>query len=178
MKKTFTFILALTLLNIFGTVNAQNNNGVNTNTNANANANVNATGSTSATITGDPSVFGNNVWNVYVFNGNEVSSPATATYSGFYTENNLSFESKKRYPYSNGISALPSNANTSSGNAYTGVAVGTVHTVDYKRIGFTEGFYQIDVPTLDDKGYLFINGVQVGDMVFAASLTQQYGQDS
>jgi hypothetical protein len=155
MKKTFTFILALTLLTIVGAT-AQNHNGNSTN----ANSNANATGNVS-TVTGDPSVFGNKVWNVYIYNGNQVSSPATVIYSGYYTENNLNFDSRKRYPYSNGNNAVPSNANSSTGNAYAGLAVGTVHTVDYKRAGFVEGFYQIDVPTLDDKGSLFINGVEV-----------------
>lgn len=145
---------------IFGKVNAQNNNGVSVNNNPNANANANATGNTTI-VTGNPAVFGNNIWNVYVYDGNEISAPATAVYAGYYTENNLNFDSRKRYPYSNGNNALPSNSNANTGKGYVGMSVGTVHTVDYKREGFEEGFYQIDIPTLDDKGYLAINGITV-----------------
>ena len=90
-----------------------------------------------------------------------VANPNSATYAGMYTENNLSFDSRLRYPYSNQPNAIPSNANALSGNAYSGVVVGTLHTVIYKRHSFPAGYYQIDVNVLDDIGYLNINGTGV-----------------
>ncbi len=103
--------------------------------------------------------FGQGFWNVYCFNGN--SSKNTAVYAGYYTENGFSFDSKLRYPYSGNADAVPSNANSLTGNAYIGNIVGTISTVVYKRYGFPSGYYQLDIPALDDIGYLFINGIEV-----------------
>jgi hypothetical protein len=127
-----------------------------------------ATGTTNgANITinkapGDPSVFGNGFWNVSCYNGDMSVTPSTAVYYGNYTENNLSFDSRTRYPYTSSSNAVPSNANSLSGNMFSGCSsIGTTHTVSYKRTGFHCNYYQIDVPTLDDIGYLIINGVEV-----------------
>jgi hypothetical protein len=105
--------------------------------------------------------FGKGFWNVYCYNGNMVLNPTKTIYAGYYTENNFSFDSRKRYPYANDSRAVPSNANSASGNAYIGNTVGKVHTIIYKRAGFPAGYYQLDVPALDDIGYLTINGVAV-----------------
>ena len=100
---------------------------------------------------GNPAVYGNNVWYVYVFQGTAPFS--SATYKGWYTEPLLSFDSRNRWP--NGGS--PSVA-----SGYQGCYVApTNHWVDYKRTNFTPAIYQIDIPAHDDDAYLFINGVQV-----------------
>jgi hypothetical protein len=89
-----------------------------------------------------------------------MATPSTATYYGYYTENNLSFKSTSRFAYS--YTGVPSDANAASGQAYTGITpIGSVHTVSYKRTNIAAGMYQLDIPLLDDNGYLFINGVMV-----------------
>lgn len=106
-----------------------------------------------AATAGTPSVFGNGVWNAYVYNSNNFTN-----YSGFYTENNLSFNSASRFA----TSAAPSNADASSGLAYSGCTTNAAPwSISYKRTNFTCGYYQIDIPTHDDNLTLFINGVSV-----------------
>lgn len=107
-----------------------------------------------AAPTGDPSVFGNNVWNVYAYIGTSYT-----TYAGYYTENNLSFNTTNRW--ANNTS--PSNANGSAGSAYQGCTITNTSTYSFihKRAGFTCGYYQIDIPAHDDNVTLFIDGVQV-----------------
>jgi hypothetical protein len=103
---------------------------------------------------GDPSVFGSNVWNVYAYIGTSFT-----TYAGYYTENNLSFNTTNRW--ANNTS--PSNANASAGTAYQGCTIANTSTYSFihKRAGFTCGYYQIDIPAHDDNVTLFIDGVQV-----------------
>jgi len=102
---------------------------------------------------GTASVFGNGVWNAYVYNGNNFNQ-----YYGTYSESNLSFNSGTRWD--TGLS--PSSADGSSGNAYTGCPVPVdQHSVTYKRTNFACGLYQIDISNHDDDAALFVNGVQV-----------------
>jgi len=102
---------------------------------------------------GDPTIFGNGAWNVYVYN-----STTFANYSGFYTENNVNFNTTSRFV----STSSPSTADGSSGSAYTGcyVTPGT-WSMSMKRANFTCGYYQIDIPTHDDGVTLFIDGTQV-----------------
>ncbi len=139
MKNLTASILVLALLSLFTKTTAQSN------------------ATTSSSSTNAPFEFGKGFWNVYCFNGNMVSNPAKAVLAGKFTETKLNFDSRSRYS----ITQSPSDANGASGTAYVGNSVGTYHTISYKRVGFTAGFYQIDVPGLDDIGYLLINGVQV-----------------
>ncbi|MFD1001149.1 T9SS type A sorting domain-containing protein [Ohtaekwangia kribbensis] len=103
---------------------------------------------------GDPAIFGNNVWNVYAYIGTSYT-----TYAGYYTENNLSFNTTNRW--ANNTS--PSNANSSAGTAYQGCTIANTSTYSFihKRAGFACGYYQIDIPAHDDNVTLFIDGVQV-----------------
>ena len=103
---------------------------------------------------GNPSVFGNGAWNVHAYNGNNFNA-----YYGFYTENNLSFNSTTRW--ANNLSA--SSANAASGSAYAGCPNIPVdqHSVSYKRTNLACNSYQIDIAGHDDDGYLFIDGSQV-----------------
>ncbi|MBC7487715.1 MAG: fibronectin type III domain-containing protein, partial [Cytophagaceae bacterium] len=102
---------------------------------------------------GNPSVFGNGAWNVYAYNGNNFNQ-----YYGFYTENNLSFNSTTRFDQA----VSPSSANAATGAAYTGCPLPVdQYSVTYKRTNIPCGLYQIDITGHDDDGYLFIDGVQV-----------------
>ncbi len=102
--------------------------------------------------TPSPTVFGSGVWNVYCYN-----SSAFVNLFGFYTENNLNFNSTTRW--ANNLS--PSSANASSGSAYTGCNLtNAAHGTIYKRTNFTCGYYRIDLAH-DDLARLLVNGVQV-----------------
>jgi gliding motility-associated-like protein len=97
---------------------------------------------------GNPTVFGNNVWNAYVYSDN-----AFTTYAGYYTEPNLSFASTGRYT---------TGQSPSSASGYQGCLVApTNFSVSLKRTNFTPADYQIDLTALDDNMVLLINGVQV-----------------
>jgi subtilisin-like proprotein convertase family protein len=101
---------------------------------------------------GNPSVYGSNVWNVYCYNGNNFEN-----YRGFYTENNLSFGTYNRWSQTGN----PTTANTNSGSAYSGCSLNNDnHSYIYKRQGFTPGLYSIDV-NRDDEYILLIDGSQV-----------------
>jgi hypothetical protein len=96
--------------------------------------------------------FGNNVWNVECYDGNNFN-----TYRGFYTENNLNFNSTTRW----GVTGTPSSANAASGAAYSGCPIpNDNHSFIYKRQGFPVGSYTINIDR-DDDYILLINGVQV-----------------
>ncbi len=114
----------------------------------------NGTDLTIAAPSGDPAVSGNGVWNVYAYAGTSFTS-----YYGYYTENNLSFNSANRWA----ATTSPSNADNASGQAYQGCPITSASTYSfiYKRSSFTCGYYQIDIPTHDDNVTLFIDGVQV-----------------
>jgi hypothetical protein len=106
---------------------------------------------------GDPSVFPDNRWNVYAFNGRVLSNP-TSGYLGFYTENNLNFNSRTRWAEGSG----PGSANTTSGSAFQGCSVGVDQfSFAYKRRGFPCGRYSVDIPAHDDDVIMYVNGVEV-----------------
>lgn len=98
-----------------------------------------------------PTVFGNNVWNVYCYDGR-----AFVSYYGYYTENNLSFNSQTRW------GNTPSAANATSGLAYQGCNIpNNFHSTSHKRTNFTCGYYQIDIPAHDDDVTVLVDGNQV-----------------
>lgn len=98
-----------------------------------------------------PTVFGNNVWNVYCYDGR-----AFVSYYGYYTENNLSFNSTTRW------ANTPSAANAASGLAYQGCNIPVdQHSTIHKRTNFTCGYYQLDIPSHDDDVTVLVDGVQV-----------------
>ena len=98
-----------------------------------------------------PTVFGNNVWNVYCYDGR-----AFVSYYGYYTENNLSFNSTTRW------ANTPSAANAASGLAYQGCNIPIdQHSTIHKRTNFTCGYYQLDIPSHDDDVTVLVDGVQV-----------------
>lgn len=100
-----------------------------------------------------PTVFGNGTWNAYSYDGR-----AFTNYYGYYTENNLSFDSRNRW----GTNAAPSSANASSGLAYQGCTIPVdQHSTIHKRTNFTCGYYQMDITNHDDDVTVFVDGVQV-----------------
>ncbi|PBQ30402.1 hypothetical protein CNR22_01025 [Sphingobacteriaceae bacterium] len=105
------------------------------------------------TPTISPSVFGNNVWNVYCYN-----NTALTDFYGFYTENNLSFDSRNRWA----VSSTPSVAlTTTAGTGYSGCnLIPATHGTISKRTNFPCGYYRIETAH-DDYVTILINNVQV-----------------
>lgn len=98
--------------------------------------------------------FGNNVWNAYCYN-----DAVWTSYYGYYTENNLSFDSRIRWNQNNGPSTCTT---TATGLPYSGCGLGgTIWSISFKRTGIPCGYYQIDIPGHDADTHLLINGVQV-----------------
>ncbi|MEI6767195.1 MAG: DUF4082 domain-containing protein [Bacteroidota bacterium] len=111
--------------------------------------------------------FGNNFWNVNVY-GHLSSSTVIdlSTFAGYYTENNISFNTNTRW----NNTAAPSDANSTGGNAYTGCSVSPEwHAYIYKRKGFPAGSYRIDI-TKDDGYTLIINGSVVSSNFVAGTV--------
>ncbi len=122
---------------------------------------------TVTTTTGSPSVFGNNEWIAYVFEGNIFG---TATYRGFYTHTSLNFNSTSRW----GATSTPSNANGTGGNPYMGCVVGVDnHSVSYKRTNFTCGYYQVDI-THSDYYEMVVDGVVVASNTGSATRNNRW----
>lgn len=97
---------------------------------------------------GDPTVYGNETWKVYAYNGNNFN-----TFYGSYEHNTLDFDT--RHVWAN--NASPSNA-----LGYTGCPIpNDQHSFTYKRKGFDCGFYQLDIPNHDDNVRLLIDGTEV-----------------
>ena len=105
---------------------------------------------------GNPTVFGSGTWNVYCFN---IFNNFTSNYQGFYTEDNLSFNTQTRF----NNSTSPSTASVgATGLAYVGCPFGNVnYSVAYKRSNIPCGLYQIDITSHDDYLYILINGVTI-----------------
>ncbi|HWK07817.1 MAG TPA: hypothetical protein VNS58_29500, partial [Puia sp.] len=102
---------------------------------------------------GNPTVFGNNTWNVYCFQDVNYS-----IYSGYYTEPLLTFNTTNRYP---------STATPSSASGYLGCQlINTYYSVSMKRTGFAAGTYQIDVTADDDYTSVYINGTLVSSLTY------------
>jgi len=109
---------------------------------------------------GDPSVFGDNVWNVYAWNAGGASDNGSSwntNYAGYYVENSLSFDTRDRWD----PNFSPSNA-----SGYQGDAVGVDnHSWSAKRQGFPCGHYKISIPGHDDEAQLFVDGVKVWEHI-------------
>ena len=102
---------------------------------------------------GDPTVYGNNTWNVYCFQDINYS-----IYAGYYTEPNLTFTTTSRYP-----STTP----PSTASGYQGCQlINTYYSVSMKRTGFTAGTYQIDITADDDYVSVYINGILVSSLTY------------
>ncbi|MFN8322818.1 MAG: gliding motility-associated C-terminal domain-containing protein [Chitinophagales bacterium] len=103
---------------------------------------------------GDPTVYGNGVWNIYAWNaGDNVggSGAWTTGYSGYLTTPNLSFAT----------TAFWTTAGSPSDYfGYLGCEVGADnHSWSAKRTNFTCGVYRITVNSHDDLAQVIVNGV-------------------
>lgn len=96
-------------------------------------------------------VVGNGTWHVSSYD-----DPAYSNYYGFYTEDNLSFNTTTRWV------ASPSSANASSGLAYSGCTIAnTSFSMRFLRTNVPCGIYQLDIPAHDDDVLFYINGTLV-----------------
>jgi hypothetical protein len=98
--------------------------------------------------------FGSNVWNAYC-NYNTTFND----YYGYYTENNLSYNTTTRWVNSSGPSTC---TNTSTGLAYSGCSMGeTEWSISFKRTNTPCGYYSLDINYQDDQLRFLVNGVSV-----------------
>jgi hypothetical protein len=109
--------------------------------------------------------FGSNVWNAYC-NANTTFND----YYGYYTENNLSFNTTTRWNNNNGPSTC---TNTTTGAAYNGCSFpGTEWSMSLKRTGTPCGYYSLDINYQDDALSFWVNGVQVFNNATYTTVTQ------
>ena len=104
------------------------------------------------TFSDDDSAFGNGEWMVYAYNGDDIDLTGIS-YRGYYIEENLSFDTRDRYP---------NNGSPDEATGYQGCTVDNdYHTVIHKRTGFACGTYQIDVDSNDDAIRFYVDGIRV-----------------
>ncbi|MFN0204362.1 MAG: beta strand repeat-containing protein, partial [Bacteroidia bacterium] len=102
--------------------------------------------------------FGNNLWNVYGYNGANLSF-AGSFYRGYYTDNNINI---------NTPAVWAANTSPSAATNWFGCAVSNDnHTVRYMRQGFPCGEYRIDIANHDDDMAMYVNGTQINNAAFA-----------
>ncbi|QLC67033.1 T9SS sorting signal type C domain-containing protein [Flavobacterium sp. LPB0248] len=101
---------------------------------------------------GDPTVFGEKVWNVYGYNGNDLTLQKTG-YAGYYVDPN---------PNANSTAFWPTTKSPYAANNWQGAPMPNDYfTVVSKRRGFACGQYQIQVANQDDDLQIFVDGIEV-----------------
>lgn len=114
--------------------------------------------STTVTMTdfvyGDPAAYGDNVWNVYGYRGDDLDLAINTTeYAGFYSTSTLGFDSQASWA---------KNLSPSSATNYKGCTVpNDDFTFVTKRKGFPCGSYTLAMENWDDDARLYVNGTQV-----------------
>ncbi len=109
------------------------------------------------TVPGNPATFGTNTWNVYAYD-----DPNFALYVGFYTEDNLAFNTRTRY-----AATLPPSAagTTASGQGFVGCQqTNTQWSASARRRGLgtnPAGYYRFNINWHDDNITFLVNGQQV-----------------
>jgi hypothetical protein len=105
---------------------------------------------------GDPSVFGDNTWNVYAWNAGGASDTGQSwntNYAGYYVDTALIFDTRNKWDEALSPSSAP---------GYQGCPVQVDdHSWSAKRKGFPCGNYVISIPGHDDEVQLFVSGVKV-----------------
>lgn len=100
--------------------------------------------------------YGTNVWNVYAWNGGDISGGSGAwstDYRGYYVNSNLNF---------NAATHWPAGGSPSSATGWMGCSVdANDSSFSAKRQGFPCGLYRIDVVRNDDLAQLYVNDVMV-----------------
>ncbi|MDR7371775.1 HYR domain-containing protein [Flavobacterium aquidurense] len=112
-----------------------------------------------------PIGFGDNVWNVAVYNAGDGYGGSGAwkdNYIGYYTDTRLSFSTEDRWSKV----STPSAANGTSGSPFVscvghGTTSNDYFSFSYKRKGFPSGTYSISMPEHDDTAILLIDGKEV-----------------
>ncbi|UPT70202.1 MAG: T9SS sorting signal type C domain-containing protein [Flavobacterium sp. JAD_PAG50586_2] len=110
---------------------------------------------------GNPSVFGNNQWNAYVYDNNDISL-VTAVYSGYYVQYTLGFDTLDNW----NLDSSPSNAEGWSGCSVDNDAF----TYVYKRKGFPCGNYTVAMTNWDDVAEVYVDGVALWSCSSPSSL--------
>jgi len=121
-------------------------------------------------VEGDPTEFGNNVWNVYGYNEENINIDAlSASYAGYYTDPAIGISSQDRWA----STASPSVAVAVPATGATGWIGGPVRndnfTLVHKRKGFPCGMYELKMEQLDDQARVFLDGVQIFDQTAASN---------
>ncbi|MFY0482386.1 hypothetical protein ACI6PS_07245 [Flavobacterium sp. PLA-1-15] len=100
--------------------------------------------------------YGDNVWNVYAWNGGDISGGSgawSAEYRGYYVNSNLDF---------NATTHWAAGGSPSSATGWIGCSVdANDSSLSAKRQGFPCGLYRIDVVRNDDLAQLYVNDVMV-----------------
>ncbi|WP_127130186.1 T9SS type A sorting domain-containing protein [Pseudoflavitalea rhizosphaerae] len=104
------------------------------------------------TVQGDTAVYGNQSWNVYAFNGSDITL-ATNSYRGYYTAAGLAV---------NTSGSFPTTLSPSAAANYSGCPVDNDNfVISARRQGFPAGKYKLNIGNVDDEMMLLINGVVV-----------------
>jgi len=105
-------------------------------------------------VYGNPATYGDNVWNVYGYRGDDLDLAVNTTeYAGFYPTSTLSFDSQASWA---------KNLSPSSAADYKGCTVpNDDFTFVTKRKGFPCGSYTLSMENWDDDARLYVNGTQV-----------------
>lgn len=101
---------------------------------------------------GNPTVFGDKVWNVYGYNKNDITLKS-AIYAGYYVDPNQNANSQAFWTTTTSPSTASNWQGASMPNDY--------FTVVSKRKGFTCGQYQIQVANYDDDLQIYVDGTEV-----------------
>ena len=98
---------------------------------------------------GNPSVFGNQQWNIYGYNGKDLNTTGI-TYKGYYTTNVLNI---------NTVNNWADSLSPSAAAGYKGCPISNDNfTIAARRLGFDSGFYQLQIPLNNDAVQINING--------------------
>lgn len=108
---------------------------------------------------GDPTLFGDNVWNVYGYNVEDINvDPSSASYYGWFVDPSLGINSEDRWNKALAPSTAVATA-TPGTTAWAGTALGNNNfTVVHKRKGFPCGLYQIKMDKWDDAVQVYLDG--------------------
>ncbi|OYU85435.1 MAG: hypothetical protein CFE24_01750 [Flavobacterium sp. BFFFF2] len=106
---------------------------------------------------GDPAVFGDASWNVYGYNGSDLTlRPTTTSYRGYYTNPDFNFDSQT------GTNGWDSTLSPSTSAGWSGCLLpNDYYTMVAKRQGFPCGTYALNVGSWDDSAIIYLNGIRI-----------------
>ncbi|OYU85437.1 MAG: hypothetical protein CFE24_01760 [Flavobacterium sp. BFFFF2] len=104
---------------------------------------------------GDPSVFGDSTWNLYGYDGSDLTLQST-TYKGFYVNPDLNFNTQT------GTNGWVNTTSPSASAGWSGCAVPNEYfTMVAKRKGFPCGTYNLSLSNWDDMTEVYLNGNRI-----------------